>query len=115
MTRSKGPLRWAGVFAAISAIFHMVALVVGGFTDASQMVIFAVIYAAFAFGLMNGKRWVGYVAFITVFIGLSVAISGLWSTGPIPGWVFGAIVAANTATLLCLFVALWRPAQAQAG
>jgi len=75
-----------------------------------QMLTAAVLYAAFSFGLINGMRWVGYIAFIVVFIGLSVAIAGIWSTGPIPGWVFAAITAANVLTILCLFVALWRPA-----
>lgn len=110
MTTTKGPMRWAGVFVAISAALHVVAVVVGGFANGVQMLTTAVLYGLFAFGLMNGKRWVGYIAFVVVFMGLSAAIAGIWSTGPIPGWAFSAIAAANLLTVLCLFIALWRPA-----
>ena len=112
MTRTKGPMRWAGVFAAASALLHVVALVFGG--NAMTLLIYAVLYAALAFGLLRGMRWVGYIAFIVLFIGVSIALGGLWSTGPVPGWLFAAIAGFNLAAVLSLFVSLWRsPTQLQ--
>jgi len=110
MTRTKGPMRWAGVFLLLSAALHILALVVSGFAGAPQLLIATVLYAALGFGVLNGMRWVAYIAFIIVFIGLSVAISGMWAADPMTGRAFTMIAAADVAALVCLFVALWRPA-----
>ncbi len=111
MTRTKGPMRWAGIFVALSAVFHIVALIAGGVSSGAQILTAAILYGVFAYGLINGIRWVAYAAFIVVFLGLSIAVAGVWSSGPIPGWVFGAISIANLATVACLFIALWRSAE----
>ncbi len=109
MTRIKGPLRWAAIFAAISALLHLLGLLIS-FVSASAVWLapFGLIYAGFAYGLLQGWRWLGYVAFVVLLIGTSVAIGNIWALGAVPGWLFGAIAVINLLAVASLFIALWK-------
>jgi len=115
MTRTKGAMRWAGVFTAASALFHIVGTVISGFAaEGIQLLVAGVLYAGFAYGLFQGRRWVAYLTFVTLLIGTSVAVGGIWASGPIPGWIYSSIATANLLAVAALFVTLWR-APATAG
>ncbi len=95
----------------ISALLHFVALVLSGFSGIGLTLgVAGLIYVVFAYGLAKGLRWLAYVAFVVVFIGLSAALSNIYASGPVPGWVFAAIAVADLLAVIVLFIALWRPA-----
>lgn len=116
MTRVPGPFRWAALFLTISALLHLAAPIIGGFSGQGPMLaVIGLIYLGFVVGLAMGMRWLAYIVFLAVFIGLSGAVGNLNGSGAIPGWLFMGITLANVLTLAALFVGLWRPApQAQA-
>ncbi len=109
MSRTKGAMRWGANFAAISAALHLLALVVSAFsTEALLMLPAAIVYAGLAYGLLQGWRWLAYIAFIVFLIGTSFAISGIWTPGDVPGWIHASIAVANGLTAAALFGALWK-------
>lgn len=109
MTQTKGAMRWGGIFVAVSAALHAVGLIVSGFGAlVMPLLVFGVVFAVLAYGLLQGRRWVAYVAFIVALMGLSFAAGNLWSLGAVPAWVFQGIFAANLLAVLALFGALWR-------
>ncbi|MEL6573200.1 MAG: hypothetical protein AAFQ64_16175 [Pseudomonadota bacterium] len=105
----KGSLRWGANFVGLSAALHLIAPFLGGFGGISPALAgLGIVYLVMAYGLYQNVRWVGYVAFLAMFIGLSAAISNIWTPGPVPGWLFMAISAANVAAVIALFIALWQ-------
>ena len=112
MTRTKGALRWGGVFSGASAALYFLALVVSGFgADAVALLPAGVLFAVCAAGLLQGRRWVAYIAFIAGFIGLSFAISNIWTTGAVPGWLYLALAVTHALTIIFLFAGLWKTPQ----
>lgn len=112
MTQTKGAMRWAANFVALSAALHVLALLVSGFSrEALPLLPFGVVYAGFAYGLMQGWRWLAYIVFIVLFIGTSLAISRVWAVGDVPGWIYIGIAIANSASVAALLAALWRTPQ----
>ena len=108
-TRTKGTIRWAGVFTAASALFHLLGTGLSGFAaDGLALLPAGVLYAGLAYGLFRGQRWVAHITFIVLLIGTSFAVSGIWATGGVPSWVYTAIAAANLLAVAALFVTLWR-------
>jgi hypothetical protein len=109
MTHTKGAMRWAANFVALSAGLHILALLLSGFsTEGMALLPVGIVYAGFAYGLLQGWRWLGYVVFIALLIATIIAISNIWALGDVPGWLYTGIVAANLATVVCLFAALWK-------
>ncbi|MEL7179838.1 MAG: hypothetical protein AAFN63_08405 [Pseudomonadota bacterium] len=107
MAKAKGAMRWAANFVGISAGLHLLALVLGRFSaEALQLLPFAIVYAGFAYGLLQGWRWLAYISFIALLIGTSLAIVGIWALGDVPGWAYTGIVMANLLSATTLFVAL---------
>ena len=111
MTKTTGLLRWGANFTALSAGLHVLAPIISGFSgDAVPLLIAGVVYAAFAYGLYQGRRWLAYVVFLVLLMGTSVAVSGIWASGDVPGWLFGGIAVANLLAVAALFGALWKSA-----
>jgi hypothetical protein len=109
MTQIKGSLRWAANFAALSAGLHILALFVSGLSsEGFALLPVGVIYAGFAYGLLRGWRWLGYLVFIILLIEVSIAISNIWSFSDVPGWIYSGIALANLASATALFLALWK-------
>lgn len=109
MAQLNGAMRWGANFTALSAALHLLALPVSGFSaEAMPLLPFAMVYAAFAYGLYRGWRWVGYITFLVLLIGISLALSRIWAYGDVPGWTFASIAAANVLAVVCLLGALWR-------
>lgn len=115
MAKAKGAMRWAANFVGLSAFLHLLALVVGGFSaEALQLLPFAIIYGGFAYGLLQGWRWLAYIAFITLLLGTSLAIVGIWALGDVPGWLYAGIAVANLLSVTALLIALWNAPKAAA-
>lgn len=113
MTRKKGAMRWAGMFFFGTAILHVLALILGGFSEAlTQHLVAGVIAVVCGFGLVRGQRWLGYLAFLWAFIAAIWAIGGIWSPGDVPGWLYACVTAANLIAAFALFLSLWRAPEA---
>lgn len=109
MTAAKGPYRIGALFIGLSAFFHLIAPLFAGFSaDALNLFVAGLVYISVAYGLMHGLRWLAYLAFIVLMGGSIVAITGIWSLGPVPGWIYPAIVITDWMAVLALFAALWR-------
>jgi hypothetical protein len=109
MNMIQGPFRWANIFLLISAMLHFVGAVLGGFgSDALALIPFGIVYAVLALGLARGWRWLGYVSFFALMIGVMLALDLVWAVGSVPGWIFVVIIVANILGALALFVALWQ-------
>lgn len=105
----QGPFRTANVAVTLSALLHIVAPVAGGFEASTfGMVPVGLFYLALAYGLSRGWRGLAYLTFLIMGFGIAAAISGAYSTSPIPSWLFGAIGVADAVAMVLLFVALWR-------
>ncbi len=109
MTKTKGAMRWAANFVALSAGLHVLAVIIGGFgAAAGPLLAVAVIYAGFAYGLLRGWRWLAYIAFVVLLIGTSFAVSNIWALGDVPGWIYAGIACTNLLAVVALFGALWQ-------
>lgn len=109
MTRAKGSLRWSANFVALSAGLHILALIVGGFSaEALRLLPFGIVYAGFAYGLLQGWRWLAYIVFVILLIGTSLSVSQIWAFGDVPGWLYSGIAVANLLSIVALFGALWQ-------
>ncbi|EDZ42613.1 conserved hypothetical protein [Rhodobacteraceae bacterium HTCC2083] len=102
-------MRWGAYFTALSAGLHLLALPVSRFSaDALILLPFALVYAGFAYGLFRGWRWLAYVVFIVLLVGISLAIARIWANGDVPRWIYMGIAGANILSVTTLFVALWK-------
>ena len=109
MIDARGPYRLGALFVGISAIFHLVAPVFAGFgEEGTALFVVGLIYLAVAYGLMQGFRWLAYLAFIMLMVGSIFAITNIWSLSPVPGWISSAIVITDWLAVLSLFAALWK-------
>lgn len=109
MIDPRGPYRIGAFFIAISAILHILAFLVGGFSSAVLMLIpIGVIYLGLAYGLLSGWRWMAYLTFLIALIGSIVAFGSSMGSGAIPSWWWLLIVAADLGAAFCLFTVLWR-------
>ena len=109
MTFLHGPFRGAIPFVLLSAILHLIAPILSLFAGLGPMLaVIGLVYLAFAYGLSHGMRWLAYIVFVVMFVGLSAAISNIWANGPVPGWLFVGFVFTNSLAILALFLALWK-------
>jgi hypothetical protein len=108
MVQSRNALRWAANFVALSAGLHILAALISGFSSETMRLLpVVVVFAGFAFGLLQGWRWLAYIVFIVLLIEASFAISNFWANGDVPGWVYVGIAVANFASVVALFAELW--------
>jgi len=103
--------RVGALFIALSGLLHISALVLSGFAPSSFLLGgVGVLWLFVAVGLLRNMRWLAYLAFLLAMIGGIAALSGAWTAGPVPHWVYLGIATAHLGAVLALFVALWRPA-----
>lgn len=103
--------RLAAFFVLISAVLHLLAFTVGGVGTVPLLLIpVGVLYLLIAAGLNRGKRWLAWIAFFVMGIGGSVALALSFGAGPVPGWWYLGITAADWCAALLLFAGLWRAA-----
>lgn len=109
MTRTKGAMRWGAVFAAVSSGLCGLGLILSGFGDAGLgLVPYGVVFAAIAYGLMQRMRWVAYLGFLALFVGLIMAVSNVYAIGAVPGWLYAGLAVATLLGVVSLFAALWK-------
>ena len=97
-------------FAALSAILHVIALLLSGFsTNLGPSIVGAVIWAALAFGLFREVRVIAYLAFLMALVGISAALGIAMgaASGPVQ-WTWVAIVGADALVAVTLFTLLWH-------
>ena len=110
MIDAKGPYRVGALFVALSGLVHLLALFVSGFASGALVLVPAgIVYLGFAYGLLQGWRWLAYVTFLIMLIGISATMTGIWAISPVPPWIYIAIALAHACAVVALFVALWRP------
>ncbi len=105
--------RTAALPVLASAVLHVLAFVVDGFTAmAGAMVVIGLVYAAIAWGLRKGWRWLAWISFFVMLFGMIAAYA---SAGMgLHGWWYMAIALADLIAAILLFGALWKPAAARA-
>ena len=101
-------MKSASAFLLISALLHIAAVLASGFSaGATALLVTAVLYLCLYMGLMRGMRWVAWITFLLMFVGMSVALSGAMTPGGPPGWAMWGIFAADLLVTLTLLGALW--------
>lgn len=102
----------AAVMIGLSALFHILAALLSGFsTESLQLLPFAPVYALLAWFVSKNKRWAAWVAFLmTLFFGIA-GMSGFLSPVTIPAWISLGIWISDWIAAACLFLVLWRDHQ----
>lgn len=111
MTDPRSPYRAGAFFIGLSAALHFVTLVFGLSAPVPMMQAVGVFYLLVMIGLMQGWRWLAYLAFFMLAIGGIAALGWSFGTSRVPGGVFFAIFIVDFLAVAGLFVALWRPAE----
>lgn len=105
----EGPFRAAILFFLISALLHLVAPFLSGFgADGLMLAAMLPVFAVMIWGLAQDWRWFAYLCFFIGAIAGIVALSFVWSTNPVPSWIYVSIMVANWLAAGALFLALWR-------
>lgn len=103
-------LGFAALLIFASALLHILAALVGGFTiETLRLVPVALIYALIGYFLIPNRRWLAWLAFLVMLAGSIVSIFFATSGGAIPAWWWALILATDLAAALMLFVYLWFP------
>lgn len=100
-------LRRAGFGLFISAILHLVAIVIGG-ADAITMIVLAGLYAVIGLGLMLELRLLACVGFVILLVGLNFVLPSALGLGSITQWVAILMVLVGLGVSLLLFLHIWR-------
>ncbi len=109
MPRLSGQYGVGAFFVLISALLHLLALVLGRFSDdAILMGIVGVGLLVIVAGLTRNIRWLAWLSFFVMGIGGSVALSYLWAETTVPTWLFATIMSADWLAALGLLAGLWR-------
>ena len=103
------PLGLAATLIFISAILHLIAPLLSGFSSQSLMLVpFGIAYAVIAYFLPPNRRWLAWIAFFVVlFFGIA-ALSGAMGISSVPSWLNWGIFIADWAAAASLLVYLWR-------
>ena len=105
-------MRWGAVFATTSAGLCLLGLILSGFSGAGLgLVPYGIVFLAIAYGLMQRMRWIAYLGFLALFVGLIMAVSNLYTIGAVPGWLYAGLAVTNLLGVLSLFGALWTSAE----
>lgn len=101
-------MRVAGLFVALSALLHLLAVGLAGFDPAVLILLgAAVLYGLLALGLAQRRFWVAWTALVILLAGAAVAVAEVFGTLPVPTWVFAAIAVTDLAAVVALFGAIW--------
>lgn len=92
----------------VSAVLHLVVLVLSGGSYLMEMLIGLVVWTLIGFGLMRHWRWLAYIAFLLGMMGAIFAFGvGMSEFGLVRLSLFG-IAIADVLAVLVLFALLWR-------
>lgn len=105
----------AALFVFISAVLHLIAPFVSGFSAAGwQLVPFGIVYVAIGYGLMRGMRWLAWLTLFVMMAGGIAALGAYFGVSAVPAWLYLLIVVADWLAAACLFAILWMPKRAAA-
>ena len=97
-------MNWAAAAIAISGVLHWVAIFTGtAGASVSALVIVGAVYLIFAYGLRKQMRWLAYLCFVIMLAGTVAALATSFESK-----IFLAIMLADLAAAIFLFIALWR-------
>ena len=109
MINIRGPYQVGATFFLVSAVLHIFAFVVGGFTnDALRLIPIGIVYLGIAYMLMRGSRLTAYIAFVVALVGGIISLFFSFGIAPVPGWWWLLILIADWIAAVGLFLALWR-------
>lgn len=98
-----------------SAVLHLTAFFPLGFvTLAGLMFAIGILYIPIAYGLQRALRWLAYITFIFMLVGMIGAYANTGSASALANLWFWAITAADFLTAIILIAVLWRPGPATA-
>lgn len=101
-------MRIAGALILLSAILHVVGVVLAGFPGLTAFFLgVAVFYCCLALGLFRGMMVVAWAAFICMLGGAAGALAELVGGSAVPAPILWGILAADVAAALLLFGAIW--------
>jgi len=104
-----GSFRTAILFFAISALLHVAASIISGFSSAGLQLLAAVpVLLIMIWGLSREWRWFAYLCFLVAAILGIIAMSFVWSENAVQSWVYLGIMIADWLAAAALFLALWR-------
>ena len=111
MVKTSGEFSLAAGAVLVSAVLHVVVIVVSGGGYVVPMLAGAVGWFVIGAGLQRGLRWLAHLAFLLAMIGGVVAMAYAMGAFGLTALAFWGIVAADCAAAVLLFVALWRGPQ----
>ncbi len=100
----------AGYLLMLSGAMHIVTFAANGFTYGQQgLAPVGLLFIVLGYSLQRTEwRWLGYVAFLGVGIGVSFAIREFYISTTSPAWWYLLIIIVDIAAVATLFVFLWR-------
>ena len=103
-----GTLKLIGQIMCLNAIVHAIVPLLLGFSGFSLLFLMdAIIYGLAAWGLLRGKRWLAYLAFIIGCFSAVFAFACLGAT-TVPNALLWVIILVNAAVAIASFVHIWR-------
>ena len=100
----------AGYLLMLSGAMHIIAFVIGGFAyGAGGLAPVGLLFIALGYALQRTEwRWLGYVTYLGVGIGVSIVMRQVFVSTTAPAWWYVLILAVDVAAVVALFWFLWR-------
>ena len=108
MLKTDGEFSRAALMLLLSAVLHIVVIVVSAGGYVMPMLVGAIGWFLIGAGLQRGLRWLAHIAFLLAMIGAVVALGYAMGAFGLVAMAFWAIVAADLLAAILLFGALWR-------
>ena len=108
MFRMNNEFSMAAITILVSAILHIVVIVISTNDFLAPMLAGAVGWFLIGAGLQRGWRWLAHIAFLCAMIGGVVAMGYAMGQSGVVSYTFWGIVLADWIGAVLLFVALWR-------
>ena len=95
-----------------AGFMHVVAFVLGGFSYGGQgLAPDGVLFIVVGYLLQREWRWLAYLTYIGVGIGVSFVIRDVFVAHSVPTWWTQSILVADAAVVVLLFLVLWKKPQ----
>lgn len=102
-------IRLTGYLLMLGGALRVTAFALSGFShEGPGLAPVGLVFIAMGFGLLRGWRWLAYLTYLVVGIGVSFVIRGFFWTPVVPGYWLALIIAVDIAVVLSLLVHLWK-------